>query len=279
MTYIGTSGFSYDDWKGRFYPEKMAKKDMLAYYARQFNTVEINATYYTIPGAASFASMDRNTPDDFQFVVKAHKDMTHVESPDEDTFDAFLGAIKPLADAGKLGCVLAQYPWSFKRTPENDNRLRQFKDRVGDLPAVVEFRNVEWVNDETFEMLRSLNLGFCSVDEPRLKGLMPPVAVATSDIGYVRFHGRNAKKWWHHDQPHERYDYLYSQDELVEWVPKVDKINAETRATYLFFNNHFQGKSAQNARMFARMLNLPLPTDTGLLGRQMTLGEDFDAGE
>jgi uncharacterized protein YecE (DUF72 family) len=179
MIYIGTSGFSYDDWKGRFYPEKIAKKDMLAYYARQFNTVEIHATYYAIPGAASFASMDRNTPDDFQFVVKAHKDMTHAKDAKPETFDAFLGAIRPLVDSGKLGCVLAQYPWSFKRTPENENRLREFKDRVGDLPTVAEFRNVEWVNDETFELLRSLGLGFCSVDEPRLKGLMPPVAEAT----------------------------------------------------------------------------------------------------
>ena len=279
MIYIGTSGFSYDDWKGHFYPDRIDKKDMLSYYARSFNTVEINATYYAVPSAASVAAMDKKTPEDFQFVVKAHKDMTHADQPRPEVFDAFLAAIQPLRDSGKLGCVLAQYPWSFKPTPENQGRLRQFKDRVGDVPAVVEFRNADWVSEETFDGLRELGLGFCSVDEPRLKGLMPPIAVATSDIGYVRFHGRNAKKWWRHEQAHERYDYLYSKDELTEWVPKVEEIDGRTRKTYLFFNNHYQGKSAQNAKMFAAMLNLPLPTEVHVPGEQMTLGGDFAAPE
>ena len=103
MLNIGTSGFSYDDWKGHFYPDKMAKKDMLSFYARQFDAVEINSTYYTIPGAASFAGMDRKTPDGFKFVIKAHKDMTHVEQPVRETFDALRAVIEPLIASGKLG--------------------------------------------------------------------------------------------------------------------------------------------------------------------------------
>ena len=274
MIYIGTSGFSYEDWKGHFYPDKMAKKDMLAYYARSFDTVEVNSTYYTIPGQATFAAMDRKTPDDFQFVVKAHKDMTHADRPKQEVFDAFLGSITPLEESKKLGCILAQFPWSFKCTPENVARLREFKDGVGDLPTVIEFRNAQWVNEETFDLLRSLDLGFCAVDEPHLKGLMPPVVEATSNIGYVRFHGRNAKKWWKHDQAYERYDYLYTEDELAEWVPKVEDIDAHAQKTYLFFNNHYQGKSARNAKMFAKMLGLPISFDeTG--PDQMTLGENF----
>lgn len=259
MILIGTSGFSYDDWKGRFYPERIDKKDMLACYARSFATTEINASYYAVPGAASFAAMARKTPDDFEFVVKAHKDMTHTEEPKRELFDMFAGAIQPLREAGKFGCMLAQFPWSFRRTDANSARLREFRDMVGDLPTVIEFRNADWVNDDTFGLLRELNFGFCSVDEPHLKGLMPPVAAATSNIGYVRFHGRNAKNWWKHEETYQRYDYLYSEDELSDWVPRVTDIEDQTSKTYVFFNNHYQGKSAQNARMFAKMLGLELP--------------------
>ena len=274
MIYIGTSGFSYDDWKGCFYPQKMSKKDMLGFYARQFKAVEIDSTYYAIPGPQSFAGMDRKTPYDFQFVVKAHKDMTHIENPVQETFDSFRAAVDPIRQSGKLGCILAQFPWSFKRSIDNADQLRSFRDRMGELPTVIEFRNADWVNDETFALLRELGFGFCSVDEPHLKGLMPPVAVATSEIGYVRFHGRNAKKWWKHDQPHERYDYLYSEDELSEWVPKAQDIAGRTSKTYLFFNNHYRGKSAQNARMFAKMMGIELPMET-VIAPQMTLGDDF----
>ncbi len=240
----------------------MAKKDMLDYYARRFKTTEINSSYYAIPGAASFAGMARKTPDDFEFVVKAHKDMTHGEELQPEIFDIFRGATQPLREAGKFGCMLAQFPWSFRHNDENVGKLRQFREMVGDLPTVIEFRNAEWVSDETFGLLRELDFGFCSVDEPHLKGLMPPVAAATSNIGYVRFHGRNAKKWWQHDQPHERYDYLYSEEELQPWVPKVRDIEADTSKTYVFFNNHYRGKSAQNAQMFAKLLGLELPLES-----------------
>jgi uncharacterized protein YecE (DUF72 family) len=259
MILIGTSGFSYDDWKGHFYPESMTKKDMLGYYARQFKTTEVNSSYYAIPGAASFAGMARKTPDDFEFVVKAHKDMTHGEELQPEVFDIFRGATQPLREAGKFGCMLAQFPWSFKRSDENIGKLREFRELVGDLPTVIEFRNADWVNDETFDLLRELDLGFCSVDEPHLKGLMPPVAAATSNIGYVRFHGRNAKNWWHHEEAYQRYDYLYNEEELGPWAPKVRDLEADTSKTYVFFNNHYQGKSAQNARMFARLLGMELP--------------------
>lgn len=276
MIYIGTSGFSYDDWKGRFYPEGISRRDMLAYYAARFNAVEINSSYYALPGAASFASMARRTPEGFRFAVKAHKDMTHAESPDAEMFDRFLDSIRPLRDAGKLGCALAQFPWSFKRTPRNVELLREFRERVGDLPTVVEFRNADWVNDETFGLLRELGLGFCSVDEPGLKGLMPPVAEATSDVGYVRFHGRNAAKWWKHEQAYERYDYLYTEDQLSEWIPRVTRIDSRARETYVFFNNHYQGKSAENARMFARMLGMQEPPNHGSGDSpQLTFGNDL----
>lgn len=275
MIYIGTSGFSYEDWKGHVYPESTKKSDMLGYYARLFGAVEVNSTYYAIPSAASFAAMDKKTPAGFEFVVKAHQDMTHADKPDPGTFRAFLDAVQPLRDSGKLGCVLAQYPWAFKATSENAARLRELRERVGDVPAVVEFRNSGWTTEDAFALLRELGLGFCAVDEPDLKGLMPPVSASTSKIGYVRFHGRNAQKWWKHNEAYERYDYLYTEDELREWVPRVRQAEASSEKTYVFFNNHYRGKSVENAKMFAKMLGLPLPLDTApAVARQMT----FDAG-
>ena len=264
MIYIGTSGFSYDDWKGYFYPQDTEKKEMLDYYSRRFPCVEVNSTYYAIPSPFTFTAMVRKTPPDFRFVVKAHKDMTHTDDPVAETFDAFRRAIEPLREQSKFGCVLAQFPWSFRNRPENHNRLQSFKDLMGELPVIIEFRNAEWVADETFDLLRRLDLGFCCVDEPGLKGLMPRIAVATSRTGYVRFHGRNAKDWWKHEEAWQRYDYLYAEEELQEWVPRVKGLAENTETTYLFFNNHYRGKSAQNARMFARMLDLPLPTEESL---------------
>jgi len=275
MICIGTSGFSYDDWKGHFYPERIAKKDMLGYYAAVFNTVEVNSTYYAIPPAYTFETMMRKTPDGFTFAVKAHKDMTHAETAQPESFSSFIDSVRPIVDSGKLGCVLAQFPWSFRCSEENAVRLREFRERVGELPTVVEFRNAEWVNEGTFSLLRELGLGFCSVDEPALKGLMPRVAAATSGIGYVRFHGRNAQKWWKHEESYERYNYLYTDEELGEWVPKVHDLEGKTERTYVFFNNHYQGKSAQNARMFAKMLGLNLPAGAGVESAQMTLGDGF----
>jgi len=254
---IGTSGFSYDDWVGPVYPTGTKKADMLSAYAQMFGCVEINSTYYAIPSQSSFASMVRRTPDDFRFAVKANKEMTHTQTPSDATFAAFRSCLQPMADSGKLGCVLAQFPWSFKLSKENTSQLRRFRELTEGLRVVVEFRNSEWVDDpRTFEFLRSLDLGFCCVDEPAIEGLVPPVVEATSGTAYVRFHGRNAAKWWHHDQAHERYDYLYSQDELSDWVGNVEGLAKKSDELYVFFNNHYKGKSVQNARMFARQLGL-----------------------
>lgn len=257
MVRIGTSGFGYDDWRGVFYPEKLKKGEMLRYYASRFSTVEINTTFYGIPAPKTFARMADTTPPGFDFTVKANKELTHNPEVEVQVFSDFLEALKPLQDAGKLGCILAQYPWSFRKSEENVGRLRQLRDQLGDLPVVVELRNAEWVGEETFDLLKECRLAFCCVDEPRLKGLMPTTAIVTAPPGYVRFHGRNAKKWWTHEESWERYDYLYTPEELSEWIPRVGEITAAAEKTYLFFNNHYKGQAAQNAVMFADMLGLP----------------------
>lgn len=256
---IGTSGFSYDDWRGFFYPEALPKAEMLAYYAHHFSTVEVNATYYALPRPATFEQMARKVPPEFSFAVKANREMTHAPKLDPTVFARFRDALVPLLDRSQLGCVLAQFPWSFRYGPPQLDTLRQFRDLMGDLPTVIEFRNATWARDVVFTFLREHELGFCCVDEPRLKGLMPPLALATSSIGYFRFHGRNAAKWWQHEQAYERYDYLYSEEELQPWAPKIQAVAAETERTYVFFNNHYQGKAEQNARMMARLLDVGMP--------------------
>ena len=257
MIYIGTSGFSYDDWIGHFYPEGMRKPDMLRYYAERFKAIEVNFTYYRMPDARTLAQMAAKTPPGFQFVVKAHSEMTHERSGATEPFAQFAAALQPLIAAGKFGCVLAQFPYSFKPDAQAAAYVRFLREQLADLPVVVEFRNSQWVSNATFQLLGELGLGYCCVDEPKLRGLMPPVAVATADPAYVRFHGRNAEHWFEHEQAWQRYDYLYSEDELREWVPKVRQLAEQTSRTYVFFNNHYQSKAAINASLFDQLLEEP----------------------
>ncbi len=258
---LGTSGFSYDDWRGIFYPRGLRKGDMLPYYAGHFPAVEINATYYRMPDPSTMQAMTEKVPEGFLFCVKAHSDMTHAGRFNPEAFRQFRRAVEPLKQANMLGCVLAQFPWSFRRSPENEAFLETVSAELPDAPVVIEFRTAEWVQPEVFELLRNLGLSFCCVDEPRLRGLVPPVAAVTGPVGYVRFHGRNGRKWWAHDEAYERYDYLYSNRELAEWVPRVRSIVSQAEVTFAFFNNHYQGKAAQNARQMAKLLSVVLPMD------------------
>jgi uncharacterized protein YecE (DUF72 family) len=258
---IGTSGFSYDDWRGHFYPKTIGKREMLSYYAESFSTVEVNSTYYALPHPATFVQMSAKVPPEFLFAVKAHRDMTHSGGElQPEAFETFRAALLPLQEQEMLGCVLAQFPWSFKPHLDNEEYLRALREELPNIPTVIEFRNAGWFSDRTLELLRALGLGFCCVDEPALPGLMPRVTAATSPIGYVRFHGRNAQKWWKHEHAYERYNYLYSEDELREWVPKIEQLAEATDRLFVFFNNHYEGKAGQNARMLAGLLNLTLPT-------------------
>ncbi|HNT05893.1 MAG TPA: DUF72 domain-containing protein, partial [Anaerolineae bacterium] len=166
----------------------------------------------------------------------------------------FVAALRPLIELGKFGCILAQFPFSFQPSPANCDYLRSLPERFQGLPVVVEFRNVGWISKPTFSLLKENHLGFCCVDEPPLKGLLPPVAEATSSIAYVRFHGRNAQKWWSHDQAWERYDYTYSAEELREWVPRIKSLDAVAEHTFLFANNHWHGQAVDTARQLRLLL-------------------------
>lgn len=271
MIFIGTAGFSYQDWKGAFYPEKQDKKCMLEYYSSCFPVVEVNSTWHALPSPNNILSMARRTTSDFQFIIKAYKGLTHAYEDNAGEFELFREVLRPMEDHGKLACVLAQFPWGFKNNVKNRDYLRLFRERMPSQDIVVEFRNEEWIGGETLDLLRELSLGFCCVDEPRLKGLVKPHVILSGDIGYVRFHGRNYETWWDRQrQSWERYDYLYNEEELSEWVPGLLRLDDQAGRTYAIFNNHYRGKAPRNAVMLAGML--PTERVAPLRGGEQPLG-------
>ncbi len=255
MIYLGTSGFSYDDWVGNFYPVGMPKREWLIYYAREFNTCEVNSTYYVLPKLSSLKAMVEKTGEGFLFSIKANQEMTHRREDNASVFKAFYQMLEPIISAGKLGCILAQFPYSFHFNRYNWDYLRLFREQLGELPVVIEFRNAQWLRDEVFDLLRQLDLGFCCVDEPQLPNLLPPVAETTSNISYVRLHGRNSAKWWQHEQAYERYDYSYAPHELSEWLPKIQKLDSVAEKTFIFANNHWRGQAVSAIRQLRVMLD------------------------
>jgi uncharacterized protein YecE (DUF72 family) len=257
---IGTSGYSYDDWKGPVYPDKANKSEFLSLYARLFSTVEINSTYYRIPSPFMFQRLLEKVPPEFDFVVKLSKEFTHEREGFPQAVRPFNEGIKPLVQAGKLGCLLAQFPYSFHLTDENLEHLEQVREAIDPaIPINIEFRCDDWIKEEVFAFLKERGLGFVCVDMPRLERLIPPIVRATTAIGYIRFHGRLKPTWWEHKEPAMRYDYLYSEEELKEWVPKIRELESQTSVTYLFMNNHPGGKSVKNARQLSLLLGLPVP--------------------
>lgn len=259
MILIGTAGYSYKDWKGVFYPEHLPDKEMLGFYAQHFPFTEINTTFYRMPNPFMLAKMADKTPPGFRFFIKAFQGLTHKR--EAELFPEFVEALSPLRAEGRLAGVLAQFPNSFRNRPENRLYLERFREALGpDIPVVVEFRHREWVEDgSTFDLLANLDLSFVCVDEPQFKSLVPPLVRATAEPAYVRFHGRNYQKWWHHAHPDERYDYLYTAEELQEWVPRLQELEQSTGTVYVSMNNHRRGQAVINGRMLRDLLERSMP--------------------
>ncbi len=253
LIHTGTSGFSFADWKDSFYPPGLSRDRWLQYYARHFTVVEINATYYRIPSASVFAGMVERTPDEFGFWVKLPRQATHERVGLQDILLQFLNAVQPLTESGKLLGYLAQFPVSFRPTEENFSWIAGLRESIPDVPLAVEFRHEDWLRENTFDFLTDHNLVFVVVDEPSIKGLLPAVLKVTGSIGYIRFHGRNARTWYN-TAAGDRYDYDYSQTELKEWVPRVISMDEMAPLTYLFFNNCHAGQAVKNARMMQQLL-------------------------
>ena len=200
-------------------------------------------------------SMASKTGDGFLFSVKANKQMTHERENNAEVFKVFREMLRPLIERGKMGCVLAQFPNSFRFNARNRDYVEGFREKMGDLPVVIEFRNAGWLREDVFSWLSRYELGFCCVDEPPLPNLLPSIAEVTSKIAYVRFHGRNKEKWWQHEHAYERYDYTYSPEEIEEWVPKIRNLDQIAEKTFVFANNHWRGQAVSTIRQLRMMLD------------------------
>ena len=260
---IGTSGFDYPEWKGVFYPPELPRNDFLAAYAGRFSTLELNFSYYGMPKAASIAAlMDRARSPNLDFSIKAHRSLTHEIDPAsyKEGAKEFRAGIGPLVRAGRLAAILLEFPFGFAYRPDERRYLERILAEFEGLPLVVEFRHRDWFNARVIEGLRKRRVGFCCLDLPRLDGLPPIADIVTSDIAYIRFHGRNGRDWWDGDA-RGRYDYLYSREELASWVPRVAAMAATAKRLRIYFNNHARGQAALNAREFEGLL-------AGVTGRE-----------
>ena len=235
MYHVGTSGWSYNHWKGRFYPSELERGGWLDYFTRHFTTVEVNMTFYRLPSARLLKSWYQQTPASFKFSLKGSRLISHIKKlkNTEELVKGFYRLAETLED--KLGCVLWQVPPSLKINPE---LLRGF---LRQLPRgfanVIEFRHTSWYAEEVYQLLKEHHTAFCIVSAPRL----PSDAVTTSDTAYIRFHGIDS--WYRHD---------YSDSELAQWAETIKAVPAED--CYIYFNNDYQAYAVKNAASLHRLL-------------------------
>jgi uncharacterized protein YecE (DUF72 family) len=246
---IGTSGWSYNEWAGVFYPNSSTNK--LSYYSKLFQTVEVDSSFYAFPTKGLVLGWARYTPENFVFSVKLPRQLTHDKRLDlsrgvEPDLIRFLSLMKPLIAAGKLGPVLVQLPPSY--TYQDDfERLRGFLGRVPeDVMFAVEFRHPSWLREDVWEFLHSRNVANVIVDEP----LLPPDTNVTADFAFIRWHGRGSRPW---------YNYRYSDSELDGWVPKVKEVTSRVKKTFGYFNNHFSGFAVENSLKMMQKVGISTP--------------------
>lgn len=242
---LGTSGWSYTDWEGPFYPKGEKKK--LTFYSKYFDTVEIDSTFYAYPGKGMIIGATKSTPDDFVFSAKLPKLITHekkleVESGVKEDLFRFLHLMKPLIEEDKLGPLLVQLPPSFAYSSGFKN-LKGFLDVIpADLSFAAEFRNRSWLGKgDALDLLRKHNVAMTTVDEP----LLPDDLTTTADFAFVRWHGHGNRPW---------YNYRYRQDELQGWSKKLEAISTKTKKLYGYFNNHFRGYAVENSLQMMEIL-------------------------
>ncbi len=251
MIRIGPAGWKYQDWEGVVYPKPAPRGfDPLAYLAEYFTTVEINTSYYGPPRpAAARKWVDSvSSHPEFRFTAKLFRSFTHERRPAPEDERDFRAGIAPIVEAGRLGAILIQFPWSFKNDPENRRYLWQLQARFREYPLVVEVRHNSWITDEVLDAFAELGLGLCNIDQPIFGRSVRPSSHTTSTVGYVRLHGRNYQTWFSRQaNVRERYDYRYSHAELEPWVARIRSIAEDAEDTYAVTNNHNLGKATVNA--------------------------------
>jgi uncharacterized protein YecE (DUF72 family) len=268
---VGTSGWSYPTgkgtWNGIFYPPGVSKSkkkggfDDLAFYAEHFDTVEVNSSFYGVPSAETTKGWAARTPADFEFSLKLYQKFTHPgmflkatgKDPadlDRRDVDAFREAIDPLARAGKLGALLAQFPASFKNEPDARGYLEWLLEAFKDYQIAVELRHRSFSDDpvETLQLLGAHGAALVQIDEPKFRFSIRQSRLANvKTFYYMRLHGRNAAEWWTHEKSEDRYNYLYSASELEPIVEEVEQASRDVKKTYMYANNHFSAKSVATA--------------------------------
>jgi len=249
---VGTSGYSFRDWVGNFYPDGTQPKDMLGVYVRHFETVELNFTYYHMPAADMLGRIAGRSPAGFTFWVKANQLTTHEQ--DRGVAGPFVEALQPMRDAGKLSGVLLQFPQSFHRTVENRKYLGAALKDFAAVPAAVEFRHRSWEHDSTLAGLRERDVTLVVPDAPDLPGLFHSPVTATNRTGYLRLHSRNAEKWYAGEA--ERYDYNYSEAEMTGLANAWANLDEPPETVFTFFNNCHRGQAAANAEAFRKIVEM-----------------------
>jgi len=292
---IGTSGWNYPTgrgtWNGIFYPPPRKRPkgfDELAFYASHFDTVEVNSTFYGQPRAEVSRQWAARTPAGFEFSVKLYQKFTHpkmytervagslapeaaamgdgdwleaITKPNQADLDEFRRGIDPLASAGKLGALLAQFPPSFKETPASRDYLGSLLTALAGYQVAVELRHRSWSDRvaETLELLNRFQAAWVQIDEPKFKfSIRQNYLPNVEGFYYMRLHGRNVAQWWRHAKSEDRYDYLYSADELREFSDTAGAARRLVKKLYLYTNNHFSAKSVANAAMIKQQLGEPL---------------------
>jgi len=260
MIHFGTAGWLYKDWEGVVYPrEKPANFDPLHFLARFFSTIEINSTYY---GPAQPKTADKwiarvSDFPDFRFTAKLWKRFTHERGTAWTRAEVkeARGAFDRMLEAGRLGALLIQFPWSFRRSDENREWLDDVTRTFRDFPLVLEVRHSSWNTPQFYDELSDRAIGFVNIDQPLFHDSIKPSASVTSPVGYIRVHGRNYKDWFRKGAGVEaRYDYLYSKDELKPWAARAKEVGAIAEETYVVTNNHYKGKAAANALMLKSLV-------------------------
>ena len=286
---IGTSGWSYPEgrgtWNGIFYPPRGTRgfraSDELSYYAEHFDTVEVNSTFYRQPSASTTARWVAQSPAGFEFSVKLFQAFTHVTPvgrgplpdrtvrpasmvphPAPGEADLFRAGIDPIVASGKLGAVLAQFPPGFHCSPESLEYIAGLLDTLRDYPVAVELRHRSWsdAGTATSALLGRFRAAWVQIDEPKFRSsIRQDLAPNLQRFSYMRLHGRNAAQWWSPDAAEDRYNYLYSREELKPFAAVASVGRSDVRKAYLYLNNHFAAKAVVNAAVLKHELGQPVP--------------------
>jgi uncharacterized protein YecE (DUF72 family) len=262
---LGTCSFADEGLLKAWYPRGVStSKARLAYYAERFDTVEIDSPFYHLPDRAVTRRWAERTPPEFVFHVKAHRSMTWHDGrePTDADFAEFRRSVEPLELSGKLRGILLQYHPRFVKSDAAKEELARAPERIAPLVPLVEFRHRSWMEpgerDDTLAFLERAGLAYVSVDTPmtRASNVVARHAYATHRVGYVRFHGRNEKTWnIRSEKSSDRFDWMYSEEELAEWVEKLDRIAGEADEVYAMFNNNRDDFAPRSATILRRLLD------------------------